>query len=221
MGIKFEQGKTLKFPSGTSLEVDIPIKITTSFDYYGVDADVGETIYNASAYAYPNTSQLTLNNTYYSGVVDTVDIDTYTNSTSGYGGGYEIPLNAYYVLSATVNFFECRFAEHYSAIIRRYTNGGTTIKDYAIGKIVSPITFWADSYGIYNLPISISNTFVDNLSLSNSLLVLVKRDKYFTQKYYDFIGSGSSPNFEYEAGNNTLASFNFSLNISILNPAPL
>lgn len=206
---------SLKIQQGSTLVLDTGIKIEKDFNYWAVSVKLGEVIYKASAYDYPNTSEITNNDTFYNGVVDNVDIDVFTLSGSGHNGGYQVPYAGYYSFGALVNFFECRFAEHYTAIIRRWQSNGTLIGDYVIGKTISPIAFWADDYGITGAPLAVANNFIDYLNQSDSLLVMVKRNDYYSQKYYDAQGS----TYEYEANNNTKASFNFKLNIAIVNPA--
>lgn len=206
MPIKIEQNSTISLTDGIKIANDA----TACY--------VGETIYFARGYDFPNTNEITTEDTFYGGVVDTVTTDKFSLSGDGYNSGYKIPFKAYYCFVATVNLFECPFAEHYSAKIIRYTSTGTVVREYPIGNIIAPITFWADSYSILDYPLGMNAFHTDLLDQNDSLVVAVRRDRTFYNYYYNTLGS---QNFEISAGNNTLASFNFDIRVSIINPRPL
>lgn len=196
MGIKIEQGKSLKLDDKSYL---------------------GQMIYHGSAYAYPLTRELTNNEQIYGGYVDTISCDLYNKSGQGYTGGYKIPKSGYYLVSASVGLYECRYAEHYRSYIRRwYGSGGSSAKDFTIGKTISPIAFWSDDFGINDLPITQSNSYVIYCEINDSLRVYVVRNSYYSTKYYNSLGTNS----EYEANNNTRPSFNFEIRVALLNIAP-
>jgi hypothetical protein len=210
MAVKIEQGATISITDA--------IKIENGLSVFGSSCYVGQTIYSASGYDYPNTFELTTNNVFYSGLVDTVGVDVFSLSEDGHNYGYLIPFQGYYCFGAVVNFFECPFAQHYRAIIRRYNSTGSIIKDYEIGRIIAPVTFFADANGIQDLPLTITGFHADSLNAEDSLLLLVKRSDWFIEQYNANIANSA---YEYEANNNTKASFNFSVTVSVLNPRPL
>lgn len=206
MALKIEQGSTLSLTDG--------IKIANN----AVSCYVGETIYSAGGYDFPNTNELTNNNTFYSSVVDTVAVDKFSLSGSGVNSGYKIPFSGYYCFSAIVNLFECPFAEHYSSKIARYNSGGTLVKEYPIGNTVAPITFAADSLEIVDHPLSMNSFHTDSLNTNDSLVVLIRRNRTFL----DWYGANVSQepfSTVFGAGSETIASFNFKIMVSVVNPA--
>lgn len=209
MALKIEQGSTLSLTDG--------IKIANN----AISCYVGETIYSATGYDFPNTNELTTNDTFYSGAVDDVVVDKFSLSGSGVNSGYKIPFSGYYCFSAIVNLFECPFAEHYSSKIARYNSGGTLVKEYPIGNMAAPITFAADILSIVDYPLSMNSFHTDSLNTNDSLVVLVRRNRTFLDWYQTIPSQGSQSllGAVYSAGNNTIASFNFQIMVSVVNPA--
>lgn len=207
MPIKIEQGSTITLTDGIKIAND------------STACYVGETIYFARGYDFPNTNEMTDEDTFYGGVVDTVVVDKFSLGGDGYNNGYKIPFSGYYCFVATVNLFECPFAEHYSAKITRYTSAGSVVREYSIGNVISPITFWADSESIVNYPLSTSAFHTDLLDANDSLVVSVSRDRTFLNKYYNQYSQANNT-WEHDAGVGTKASFNFDIRVSIINPAP-
>lgn len=203
MALKIEQGSTLSLTNG--------IKIANN----DISCYVGETIYSAKGYDFPNTNELTTNDTFYSAVADSSVVDKFSLGGSGVNSGYQIPFSGYYCFSAIVNLFECPFAEHYSSKIARYNSGGTLIQEYLIGNMVAPITFAADILAIVDYPLSMNSFHTDSLNTNDSLVVLVRRNRTF----FDWYQTISSPVSVYYAGDDTIASFNFRIMVSVVNPA--
>lgn len=207
MALKIEQGSTLSLTDG--------IKIANN----AISCYVGETIYSAKGYDFPNTNELTTNDTFYSAVADSGVVDKFSLGGSGVNSGYKIPFSGYYCFSAIVNLFECPFAEHYSSKIARYNSSGTLIQEYLIGNMIAPITFAADILTIVDYPLSMNSFHTDSLNTNDSLVVLVRRNRTFLDWYQTI---SSQPDWEgsvYSAGDNTIASFNFQIMVSVVNPA--
>lgn len=206
MPLKIEQGSTISITDG--------IKIANN----SIPCYVGETVYFARGYDYPNTNELTNHNSWYTAAADTTVIDKFSKGGTGFNNGYKIPFTGYYCFAVIANVFECPFAEHYSARVQRFDSSNIFVREYAVGNVIAPVTFWTDVNSIVNLPLSMSAFHTDLLNVDDTLVVSVKRDRHFLDKYYQQNSGGS--NFEYEANDNTKASFNFQIRISIVNPGP-